>query len=163
VEIIAEITGVETLQLKLKQLPVKLGEQAMRRAVKKGAIPIRNRARSIAKQLDDPQTRSNIAKNIVVRGGGRRFEKFQGGPKARVGVLGGARDYSAYGELSGDGSGNPGGDTFHWRFLEFGTAKMQAKPILTPAMEGGAEAAFTATADAMSKETDKEIAKLGAK
>ena len=32
--------------------------------------------------------------------------------------------------------GNPGGDTWYWRFLEFGTEHMAARPILRPAMNG---------------------------
>lgn len=42
----------------------------------------------------------------------------------RVGILGGARDMGKYGEFKGAGKDNPGGDTFYWRFREFGTSKM---------------------------------------
>lgn len=132
----------------------------MRRALRKGANVIRDAARVNAKRIDDPTTAQQIAKNIVVKGGGPKREKQAGGPMVRVGVLGGARDMSAYGELKGKGKANPGGDTWHWRLLEFGTSRFPATPFMRPAMNDRAQAAFEAAAAEAQKQTDRELAKL---
>lgn len=150
------VTGLDDLQRKLKLLPERIGKNAMRRALRKGANVIRDQARNNAKQFDDPQTRESIVKNITVASGGRKRERREGGVMMRVGVMGGAR--------AGRGnSGNPGGDTWYFRLLEFGTSQMAAQPFLRPAMYSSAAAALQKTADAMTVEFNKEINKLGAK
>lgn len=156
------VDGLADIERKLKQLPERVGRNATRRALRKGANVIRDAARANAKRVDDPYTKYNqIWKNIVVKGGGRRREKEQGGPFMRVGVLGGARDMRAYGEHFGAGRENPGGDTWYWRLVEFGTSETRAKPFMRPAMEAKAQAAYDATAADMTKQLDKEISKLG--
>ncbi len=116
---------------KIGRLETRFAKNAMRRALRKGAAPIRDRARMYARQIDDPKTPEQIWKNIVIRGGRTRDKNLL---KVRVGVLGGARDLTAHGEFKGGGKANPGGDTFYWRFLEFGTRKMKARPFMRPAM-----------------------------
>ena len=74
----------------------------------------------------------------------------------RVGVRGGARPLK-----KGTQTGLPGGNTTHWRFLEFGTSEAAANPFMRSAMAQGAGGAMTAIASAMDKEFDKELAKLG--
>ena len=155
-----EIKGLDEIQRKLKSLPDKIGRNAMKRSLRKGANVIRDAARGNAKRLDDPDTSESIAKNIAVQSGNRRRERQDGGPVMRVGVMGGARDMGKYGEFKGAGKGNPGGDTFYWRFLEFGTSKMAARPFMRPAMATAGGAALDATVAAMQSETDKELAKL---
>ena len=154
------IDGLAEIARKLKLLPQRIGMNAMRRALRKGANVIRDAARQNAKRIDDQSTSEQIVKNITVQGGGRKREKREGGPMIRVGVLGGARDMSKYGELKGAGSGNPGGDTWYWRLLEFGTSRSRAQPFMRPAMDDKAQAAFDAAAAAAIKETDRELAKL---
>jgi HK97 gp10 family phage protein len=132
----------------------------MRRSLRKGANVIKASAIQKARGLDDPTTSENIAKNVSVHSGGIKRERQVGGPMMRVGILGGARDMSQYGEIKGAGAGNPGGDTFYWRFLEFGTSKMHARPFMRPAMNESAGAAFHAVGTDMAAQIDKEIAKL---
>jgi HK97 gp10 family phage protein len=61
----------------------------------------------------------------------------------RIGVLGGAKQYNNMHTRKGGRRGsyatggsylNPGGDTFYWRFLEFGTSRFAAKPFMRPAL-----------------------------
>jgi HK97 gp10 family phage protein len=49
----------------------------------------------------------------------------------RVGVMGGAGGRASAESLSG----LPGGDTRHWRHLEFGTERTRAQPFMLPALE----------------------------
>lgn len=148
------ITGTEQIVRNLKLLPERIGRNAMRRAIRKGANVIRDQARINARQLDDNLTREAIYKNIVTQGMGRKRERQSGGVGMRVGVLGGARKGRG-------GDSNPGGDTFYWRYLEFGTSEIAARPFMRPAMSSQAGKAFSTTLEAMKAETDKELSKLG--
>src|SRR5690606_7611388 len=113
---------------------------------------------------DDPETREMIWKNVAVAGGGSRREKRVGGVMMRVGVRGGAKSYrNKSGTYHVGGSkGNPGGDTWHWRLLEFGTSTMAAQPYMRPAMNSEAGRAAQVVIEALNVEFDKEAAKLAA-
>ena len=152
-QVIANIQGADEIRRKLAKLPERLGRNAARRALRKGANVIRDAARANAKQIDDPQTREQIWKNIAVASGGARRERALGGVMMRVGVRGGARP-------TGGDNGAPGGNTTHWRFIEFGTSQARAQPFMRPAMNSAAGKAGQVVIEAMSKEFDKEAAKL---
>ena len=155
------VEGLDEVVGKLKKLSQRSGRNAMRRALRKGANVIRDAARDNAKRLDDPQSSNRIWKNIVSQGGGSKLERRMGGPVMRVGVRGGAKSKKGGGTYHVGGSkANPGGDTWYWRLLEFGTSKMRARPIMRPAASQKAGTAATTIAAAMDKELDKEIAKL---
>lgn len=151
-----DVKGLAEIERKLKLLPERVGNNAMRRALRKGANVIRDAARANAKRIDDPETREMIWKNIAVAGGGRRREKQAGGPMMRVGVRGGARPLK-----KGTDTGLPGGNTTHWRFVEFGTSEARAQPFMRPAAASSAGAAYQAFAAAAPAELDKELRKLG--
>lgn len=155
-DVVVKVEGLAEIDRKLRLLPQRIGTNAMRRALRRGANVIRDQAKANARAVDDPKTREQIDKNIVVSGGGRRREKSAGGPMMRVGIRGGA----AVNQRSKDASGNPGGDTRHWRFVEFGTSTVAARPFMRQAMATAADKAFTTAAAAMDTEIDKELAKL---
>lgn len=148
-----KLEGVDEIVRKLKLLPIRIGRNAARRALRKGANIVRDAARRNALAIDDPQSREVIAKNVAVAGGGSRRERQAGGVMMRVGVRGGAQP------TVGD-NGTPGGNTTHWRFPEFGTSKMRAQPFMRPAMAESAGKATDAIMSAMNVEIDKEIRKL---
>jgi HK97 gp10 family phage protein len=148
------ITGTEQIVRNLNLLPERIGRNAMRRALRKGANVIRDQARINARQLDDNLTREAIYKNIVTQGMGRKRERQAGGVGMRVGVLGGARKRDA-------GASNPGGDTWYWRILEFGRSGVEANPFMRKAMLSEMGRSFSTTLESMKKETDKELSKLG--
>lgn len=147
------IEGVDELTRKLKLLPQRIGTNAMRRALRKGANIIRDGARNNAKRVDDPETREQIWKNIAVYGGGKKRERQVGGVMMRVGVRGGAKP------TRGD-NGTPGGNTTHWRFIEMGTSQARAQPFLRPAAAEKAGAAISAITKDMNVQIDRELAKL---
>lgn len=149
-----KVEGLDNIVRKLGLLPDRVGNRALKRALRKGANVIRNIARDNARRIDDPQTAEVIAKNIAVQGMSRRREKEAGGVGVRVGVMGGARHKG--GELS-----LPGGNTTHWRWVEFGTSKARAQPFMRPAIASGAMPAFDAFANAADGEIEKELRKLG--
>jgi len=153
-EINVDVQGLSVVERKLRLLPDRLGNNAMRRALRKGANVIRNEARNNAKRIDDPETREQIWKNIAVYGGGRRRERRVGGVMMRVGVRGGAR-------FNPKSASAPGGNTSgYWRLIEFGTSKMRAQPFMQPAAANKAQAAADAITKDMRVQVDREIDKL---
>lgn len=161
------LTGLESLLGKMDAVSEVTRNKAGRFALRKAANVIRDRARSNAARVDDPLTREAIHKNIVASFSSRQFRRT-GDLAFRVGVMGGARQYAntksnvrkgragAKYKTAGD-KGNPGGDTWYWRFLEFGTEHAPAKPVLRPAMNGVDTAVITVFAEEMEKAIDRAV------
>lgn len=145
-----QIDGLAALRDKLRRLQGTGARRVLTRASRAGMQETRKKARANAKRLDNPKTAENIAKNIAIKVNSKRFNSA-GVILARVGVTGGAQQ--------GKGGGGSGGDTYYWRFLEFGTSKMPAQPFLRPAMDASQiTQAFTA---AFAEAVDKELQKQG--
>lgn len=132
------------------RLPVNLQKKGLTAAVRKGANVIRDTARANALAIDDPETSEMIQKNIAVQNSARRG-KAVGGVVMRVGVMGGARPRPA-----SEGKGAPGGDTWHWRFIELGSETTPQRPLLRDAARKSGQAAI----DVLAQELTKQIAKL---
>lgn len=152
-----KMEGLGEILDKLKVLPDRIQRNVVTGGVRAGARVIANDAKQRAQAFDDPSTPNSIAKNIAVRSD-RRLGRRHQGVAAKVGVLGGASKPA--GDAFKTGSVNPGGSTFYWRFLEFGTAKMAARPFMLPAMTSQAQAAFDRAAQYMTERWPKEIDKL---
>lgn len=161
-DISVSMEGVDALKKKLEGLSYDMSKKGGRFALRKAAQVIRDKARQNAISLNDPKTSEVIAKNITEKWNGR-LNKTTGDLGFRIGVLGGARDYSASGEITTgrSASENPGGDTFYWRFLEFGTEKMAARPFMVPAMNQAAQAATDKFIASYSQALDRALKKMG--
>lgn len=159
-----KVEGLDALAARLENIKFETKKKGGRSALRKASQFIRDAAKRGAQGLDDPTTGEVIAKNIVERWNGRLFKRT-GDLGFRIGVLGGARDYSAYGEISTKkGSVNPGGDTFYWRFLEFGTQSIPARPFMRPALAsntGPATDIFVREYDKVLDRAIKRAAKKG--
>lgn len=134
-----DLKEAQALTEMLHQLDQDVRKKSGRRAAGRAMAIVTAAARTNALAIDDPRTARRIAANIVQRPSSR-YMKRTGDIMIRVGVLGGARNYEAYGELrtGKSASENPGGDTFYWRFHEFGTSRMRAHPFMLPALEENA-------------------------
>lgn len=150
------ITGLDRLVRKFKLLPQRIGNNAARRAMRKGANVTRDQARTNASRVDDSETSEMIAKNIVTQAASAKRSRQAGGILMRVGVMGGARG----GRGGYERAGNPGGDTWYWRLVEFGSSEVAARPFMRPAMNSTAGQVFSVTGQAMGVEFDKEMRKL---
>lgn len=132
------ITGLDELRGKLQELSDDVRKKGGRSSLRKAAKTLADKVRQNALAIDDPKTAESISKNIAERWNGR-LNKRTGGDDIgfRIGVLGGARDYSAYGELKTGkkATENPGRDTFYWRFVEFGTSRVMARPFIRPVID----------------------------
>ncbi|EMI4494990.1 TPA: HK97 gp10 family phage protein [Pseudomonas aeruginosa] len=161
------LNGLEDVIGRIDSLNIDVRMKGGRLALRKAAQIIQRQAIENAKRLDDPETIESIEKNVAVRWSARRF-KQTGDLMFRVGILGGARQYAntkdnvrsgragqKYATL-GDKS-NPGGDTWYWRFLEFGNEHAPAHPFLRPAAQQAAGAAVDEFVVQYNKAIDRAI------
>ena len=150
-DISATLVASADVVQKLKGLNDSMQKKEARRAARKAMQVVRKTAITNAQQLDDTKSTEAIYKNIAVQFSSRQSKRV-GGVVMRVGVRGGARQYSTTKENVRKGraslydksknkwyrtlgdAGNPGGDTWYWRFLEFGTSRSRAMPFLQKAL-----------------------------
>lgn len=152
-----KIDGIESLNKKIKELKNETRKKGGRFALRKAANVIKTQAEENAKKIDDPQSKEEISKNIAIRWNGR-LNKRTGNLGFRVGVLGGAiAPAIASGEIKGKGKKNPGGDTYYWRFLEFGTQKMKPLPFMRKALSENIEKATNEFVKHYDKAIDRAI------
>ena len=146
------IEGLDQVQEKLKRLGnPRLMKNAARRSARKAMAIVRDAARSGAKAIDDPQTSEKIWKNIAIAAGKTRNPNEV---VMRVGVRGGA-------SFSNPNPPNTsGGDTRHFRWVEFGSANNPPTPFLRPALANNIQSVTNSFAENFNKEIDKELAKL---
>ena len=191
-----KIEGFDKALDRLSQFSPKLQKKGLRAALRKGANLVKAAAVSNARAIDDPATPENIAKNIAVQISARQSRQV-GGLVMRVGVRGGARQYAntkvnrrkgrvGASYSTGGDKGNPGGDTWYWRFIEFGTsaraarpsrfrrrslmsrmtkgrrahAGVKPRPFLRPALENNIEAATAAVAAELDRQIDQLAGEL---
>lgn len=170
-----ELQGMAELRKKLRAIPQDLQKKGFRSAMRKAANLVRDAAKANAGEVDDPETGERIADNVAVRFSPKEYKR-DGDIVFRVGILGGARAYAntkdnvrkrrvgkLYAPSGNLVGGQPGGDTWYWRLVEFGTSKMAARPFLRPALSQNASAATDAAVAAMNKEIDKAVRKVGGK
>ena len=162
-----KLTGIEQLVATMNDVQYETKRKGGRFALRKAAQVIRDQARSNAEKIDDPRSPENISLNIVERWSGRRFRRT-GDLMFRVGVLGGARAYANTREnvrkgragqiySTGGDSGNPGGDTFYWRFVEFGTERSRARPFMRPSVDQAGQRAVNTFITEYQKALDRAI------
>ena len=146
------IEGLDEVQEKLKRLGnPRLMKNAARRSMRKAMAIVRDSARNAAKGIDDPQTSEKIWKNIAIAAGKTRNPNEV---VMRVGVRGGA-------SFSNKNPPNTsGGDTRHWRWLEFGSVHNPPTPFMRPALQNNIQAVTNSFAENFNKEIDRELAKL---
>lgn len=155
-DISVTMTGQDALLAKIKSVNYEIAKKGGRFALRKAAQVIRDAARKNAEAIDDPASPEMISKNIVERWSST-YNKATGDLKFRVGVMGGAGGSAKTEKLAG----NPGGDTRHWRFPEFGTEKTAAQPFMVPAMIEHAQEATDTFIDQAGKAIDRALLKAG--
>lgn len=122
------IEGMDQFKRKIEQLSnPKKAKQIARKAARQAMNIVRDAARTNAKAIDNRRTDEKIHKNIVTQGGKSRNSNEI---KIRVGIKGGA----GQNQHSVSTAGLSGGDTRHWRFIEFGQSNVPAVPFMRPAL-----------------------------
>jgi HK97 gp10 family phage protein len=125
---------------------------AARNAMKPVMMTAKSNARAL--KIDDPTTPSNIIENIVNRKASKKAMRYAGVRSAdhmqQVGVIGGAKDPETGDPLA----------TFHWRFLEFGTSKIAARPFMRKALEQNVKRTTDIFADELRKGMNRATKRL---
>lgn len=122
--------GLDDLINRMSAFTTQVQKRVVGTAARNAMKPVMMTAKSNARALkiDDPNTPSNIIENIVNKKASKKAMRLAGVRGAdhmqQVGVLGGAKD---------PGTGDPLA-TFHWRFLEFGTSTIAARPFMRQAL-----------------------------
>lgn len=164
-----KIKGLDAVLRKMRSLAPELQKKGLRTAVRKGANIVKKAAVENASRIDDPKTAENIGKNIAVQFASRTSKRI-GGIAFRVGVRGGSQQYATTKESvrkgragksykTGGSKANPGGDTWYWRLVEFGTSRTKAQPFLRPALENNVEKVTQTIVETLDQEIDKIVAK----
>ena len=148
----AIFSGHQDIERKLRQLgSVTLVRRITRKAARQSMNIVRDAAKENAKRIDDPVTREKIFKNISTSAGKTRDKNTI---KMRVGVRGGA-------SFSNPNPPNTsGGDTRHWRWIEFGKTGVPAVPFMRPALAMNIENVINKFSQVFVNELDAELAKL---
>ena len=142
-----KVDGVAELRERMKGIPYAVQKQVIQPAVRYGANIIAEQARAIVRNIDDPTTGRQIARNIVVKYRSKLSKRYQGVVYS-IGV-----EYPR-GRMP---KGNPddGVNTSHWHLLELGTEKMRARPFLVPAAVMRAQDVSEAIAERAAKRLEK--------
>jgi HK97 gp10 family phage protein len=155
-----KIEGLAELGKALRELPERVARNGLRVSVYAGAKVVRDEARarapkaaqSLGPNQPPPGTlkRSVIMKHIPELSSLTRQTFF-------VTVRHGKK-YRKQGK-----KGNLSQDAWYWRFVEFGTRKMRARPFLRPALEAKRREAGQAMKDRLSERIEMEASKLSRK
>lgn len=143
-----QLTGFRELAEALKRLGPRVAKNTLRRAVSSGAVLVRNDARQKA-----PVDTGEMRKDIQVK----REKDQQNGPlsaKYSVFVRSGKKS-----RLSGKARGVDK-DSFYWKFVEFGTSKMGARPFMATAFEAKKEDALKAIGEKLDEGIQKAAHEL---
>ncbi|MEB5475533.1 HK97-gp10 family putative phage morphogenesis protein [Acinetobacter pollinis] len=145
-----QVEGLEEVTQKLRRLGDKRkAKNITRKAARRAMNVVRDAARENARAIDDPETKARIYKNIVTQSG-RTYGGYD--VVMRVGVRGGASSN----QYSEDISGLSGGDTRHWRYIEFGTKYTPAVPFMRPALFNNMEKVL----ETFTREFNSELSQL---
>ena len=125
----------------------------VRKASRQAMNLVRDAARNNAKAIDDAATVEKIHKNIIVQSGKTRDKNSI---VMRVGIKGGA----GQNQYSVSTAGLSGGDTRHWRFIEFGTSTIPAVPFMRPALANNVEAIIGRFSQSFMQQLDGALAAL---
>ena len=117
---------------KLKTLNDKVGKKAVRTASRKAMLPVRNQVKATA-----PEDRTNPDK-VRIKAAVRLRSKWRGNTlRTRIGIEGGAKQNRE--------------TPFYFRFQEFGTKNIPAKPFLVPALETNEQQVYDTLVDELTK------------
>jgi HK97 gp10 family phage protein len=136
-----KVQGLKELDMKLAELTRQLQTRALRQAVNAGAQIVKKAARAkvpidtgllrreiIAARSRRQSTFGRETFNILIRQKTKKYADTRANRRSRrVG-----KSYKVQ------------GDAFYWRFVEFGTKHMAARPFLRPALANNQQAAINA-------------------
>lgn len=155
------VKGLRELSDALRQLPDRIARNALRQSVAAGAAVIRKDAQSRAPVASPPLPSGAPPPGTLKRSVVTRYARELSNQVSQtytVGVRHGKK-YRKQGK-----KGTLSQDAYYWRWVEFGTVKMRARPFLRPAFEANKQLAVQVIAQYLAKRIPEEAATLpGAK
>jgi HK97 gp10 family phage protein len=155
------IHGLRQIEQAMKSLPARMDRRLLNRSLIVGGRLFRDEARARVPLLrvpDPRRVRGAIQRAIHV--GAVRPEGHTASVWVRVRPLTRRQIANFKRKRGKQASANPA-DPFYWRFVEFGTSKMAARPFMRPAFEAKKREAVDAAIADLRPRVDAEIAKLG--
>lgn len=140
------VQGLKELQAALKDLPERIARNVLRGAVGAGAAVIRKEARGRAPVATGTLKRAIYQKQIRELSSQVKQTFYVGARKGKK--------YRYQGK-----KGTLSQDAYYARFVEFGTAKMAARPFLRPAFEAKKGEAVQAIKDYLAQRIPAEVEK----
>jgi HK97 gp10 family phage protein len=151
------IEGLAELNRALRELPQRIANRGLRTAVYAGAKVIRDEARhrapKAAQSLGTKQPSAGTLKRSVIM---KHIRELSGGGRQTFYVL--VRQGKKY--RNQGKRGNLSQDAWYWRFVEFGTRKMAARPFLRPALESRRREAVEAIKGRLAQRIEIEVKAL---
>lgn len=151
------IKGLSELSAALKELPNRIARNALRRSVARGAVVIRDEAKTRAPVSTTPPAPGDPLPGTLKRSIVIKHDKDRSILTSQTYVVAvrHGKKYRNQGKR-----GNLSQDAWYWRFLEFGTRKMAARPFLRPALESRRREAVDAIKQRLSERIEIEAKAL---
>jgi HK97 gp10 family phage protein len=152
-----QIKGLAELNRALAELPPRVARNVLRGSVAAGAAVIRDEARVQAPRYEGQVAAKHpppgTLKRAIYSAQARRLSSLLQ-QVYQVGVISGKR------AKVGKAKSGKSKDAYYWRFVEFGTVKMAARPFLRPAFEAKKMQAVEAIRAYMAERIPREVAQL---
>lgn len=134
-----DVVGFQELDRALKQLPKNIEQKVLRNIAGAGV-------RALAKQTkaNAPVETGKLRKNITTKTTRAKMGKATG-----------------YVVIRTQGKAADAKNAFYWRFVEFGTSKMSARPFIRPALDQASGRALDQARKAGIRGVEREATKLG--
>jgi HK97 gp10 family phage protein len=151
------IEGLAQLDRALRELPQRIANRGLRASVYAGAKVIRDEARArapkAAQSLGPKQPPPGTLKRAVIM---KHIRELSGGGRQTFYVL--VRHGKQYRKQGKRGQLSQ--DAWYWRFLEFGTRHMVARPFLRPALASRRQEALQAIRQRLAQRIEIEARAL---
>ena len=153
----SHVAGLSELAAALRELPQRIGRNVLRGAVAAGAAEVRVEAKNKAPVYTGDVTKGHPPLGTLKRAIYQKQIRELSDNQRQVFYVGvrQGKKYRNQGK-----KGNLSQDAYYWRWVEFGTSKMAARPFLRPAFEATKVAAVERIKEYMAERIPGEVAKL---
>jgi len=155
--LVLNIKGLKELSVALNELSPRIARNALRQSVSRGAAVIRDEAQQRAPVAESGLSPGQpppgtLRRSIVIKQDRAKSSLVQ---QTYVVAVRHGKRYRNQGKR-----GNLSQDAYYWRWIEFGTVKMSARPFMRAAFEAKKVAAVQAIAQSLSVRIAQEAALL---
>lgn len=147
--ITVDLDGAQGLSIAFQTVAAEMQGRVAQHALRKASNVIKEAVVGEFMRVDRESTREAIWRNVVTRNKPKRF-RVAGELETRLGILGGARSRS-------ENEANPGGDTYYWRFAEFGTKHINAQENVVGAVKRKQQQFYNVFSSELEKAIDRAV------